>query len=125
MTNKVNFCAQPSCSYIAINGRFCEHHKTDNYQKRADKARRQAATEKWYDKRVWRDRLRPMKLRRNPVCEMADCNRPATDVHHVDDSWKETEDWRLFTTLENLQSLCHEHHSSITMNRNHVRETQQ
>jgi hypothetical protein len=47
----------------------------------------------------------------------------AQDVHHIDGSWKEKSDWILFIggrgTLEdptpNLMSLCHFHHSKITM----------
>ena len=50
-------------------------------------------------------------------------SKSLTDVHHIDGSWKEKSDWVLFIggvgTLENptpnLMSLCHFHHSQITM----------
>ena len=118
MTDVIRFCCQGGCTGLAKNGRFCEKHKTNNDQANADRARNKQETNKWYSKRVWRDRLRPMKLRLNPICEIDGCNRVATDVHHIRDEWKRTKDWELFTTMENLKSLCHEHHSAITLKEN-------
>jgi len=111
--DKLRFCSQPGCTFIATNSRFCPGHQENNYQTARNR-------HPWYNRRIWRDRIRPMKLRMNPMCE--DCNiKPATDVHHIDESWKETEDWSLFLSLENLMSLCHECHSKRTMQGNHAK----
>ena len=56
-----------------------------------------------------------LKLHRNVMCEIEGCRFPATDVHHLVDH---KGDWKLFLSLENLQSLCHSHHSAITARRN-------
>jgi len=112
------FCSEPGCFCITQTGRFCDKHKTDNYLRRIIRPE----LDKWYCKRAWRDRVRPMQLRREPICEHVEkdvrCAKPATDVHHKDGSWKTTGNWRLFIDSENLQSLCHEHHSKITMEEN-------
>ena len=60
-------------------------------------------------------RLRLMKLRRDPLC--ARCGKLAEDVHHVvalADGGR--------NMMENLESLCHSCHSTITA-RERVRET--
>jgi hypothetical protein len=33
----------------------------------------------------------------------------------MDGSWKISGDWRLFIDQENLEALCHQHHSAITI----------
>lgn len=112
--DKVRFCGQPGCTGLAVNSPFCPEHVSDNYKTRAEKRlKAEQQGHGWYSRRAWRDRLRPMKLRHNPICEK--CERePATEVHHVDDSWKNTGDWRLFIDLANLMSLCKSCHSGET-----------
>jgi 5-methylcytosine-specific restriction enzyme A len=111
--DKYRFCAQPGCTGVALNSRFCPLHIRDNYLKR----RVRPDADSWYARAAWK-KTRLMKLRRDPICE--DCNRaPATEVHHTDSSWKETGDWGLFLTIEKLQSLCHDCHSRKTMKQNH------
>src|SRR5208282_6353417 len=91
-----NFCAEPWCPCIAKTGRFCEKHVADNYLKRRDAARPER--DRWYGLAAWCGPYgaRGYKLRHFPMCEIDGCNRPATDVHHRDDSWKERGDWRAF-----------------------------
>src|SRR5271157_803378 len=115
------FCSEPSCPGIAVTGRFCEKHKTDNYERRRDAAR--SLYDRWYGLAAWCGPYgsRGYHLRHFPMCENDSCGKPATDVHHIDDSWKQTGDWRAFIDQNNLQSLCHEHHSEITMKRNQER----
>jgi hypothetical protein len=108
----MNFCAEPSCVGLAATGKWCPLHITDNYEKRRNAARPEL--DKWYGKRAW-GRVRAYKLRRFPMCEKEGCDRPATDVHHMDGSWKISGDWRLFIDQENLEALCHQHHSAITI----------
>ena len=68
--------------------------------------RRPSACKRGYGRR-W-EKLRRMVLRRQPLCQWPGCNKPATDVDHIvakpagDDSF------------ENLQALCHPHHSEKT-----------
>jgi hypothetical protein len=117
----MNLCKEPGCLGLASSGKFCAQHKNDNYLKRRNAARPER--DAWYSKAAWCGPYgaRLYKLRRSPLCE--ECNvAPATQVHHVDDSWKETGDWRLFlggVNGSNLVALCHECHSRITMQENH------
>jgi len=114
------FCHEPGCPGIAVTGKFCDRHKADNYLKRRNAARPEK--DAWYSLAAWRVYVKPTKLRHDPICQdESGCNRPATDVHHIDDSWKTSGDWRLFIDQNNLKSLCHEHHSEITMRRNQER----
>lgn len=122
------FCQEPGCSAVAQDGKFCPTHAKDNYQARrreqADKQRTNAETRRWYKLAAWTSPkygLRVWKLMQTPMCEAIDddgqpCRKRATDVHHVDDTWREGRPgaWSLFMTRENLMSLCHEHHSEIT-----------
>jgi len=67
---------------------------------------------RFYDKRLWRDRIRPAQLRREPLCEaclMKGKTVLATDVDHIDGNPYDNDE-------ENLQSLCHECHSRKTVN---------
>jgi hypothetical protein len=116
-----NFCAEPACNGIAQTGKFCPAHVADNYLKRKNAAR--PARDDWYGRAAWRGPYgaRGYKLRNTPICEKPGCNKPATDVHHKDDSWKTTGNWRLFIDQNNLEALCHEHHSEETMKRNQER----
>jgi hypothetical protein len=119
-----SFCAEPRCGGIAATGRFCDFHKTDNFEK--NRARSQY--DRYYGLAAWRgpNGVRLFYLRRHPVCEWllengTPCGNPSTDVHHRDSSWKITGNWLLFiggVNMTNLQALCHEHHSSITMKEN-------
>lgn len=73
-----------------------------------------------YDRRAWRDGARPLKLRRNPLCErclLAGDHKPAEHVHHRIDV---AEDESLAYDLANLESLCHECHSRETRRRQKV-----
>ena len=68
-----------------------------------------------YDKKRWR-RLRKYQLAINPLC--AACGRPATDVDHIKPISAGGHAW----DLDNLQSLCHQHHSIKTGCERHGRE---
>jgi 5-methylcytosine-specific restriction endonuclease McrA len=71
----------------------------------------------WYQRRIWRDKLRPAVLRKDPMC--AKCGvKPSTHADHIipfSTGKTEQEQWDLFTDLENnLQGLCTEDHSRKT-----------
>lgn len=72
-----------------------------------------------YNRAAWRGPrgVRALKLRRDPICEVTGCRKPAT---HVDHRVKHNGDWTLFiggvgTTenpMPNLRSLCQSHHDA-------------
>jgi hypothetical protein len=109
----VTFCAEPGCLGLAAKGKFCDAHKKENYLGR----RVRPENDRFYSLAAWRGPFgaRGYKLRNSPLCEQVGCDKVATDVHHKDSSWKATGDFREFINQENLMSLCHEHHSEITL----------
>jgi len=122
----MQFCRIDGCPGIAKTGLFCDQHKNETTLS----VRKRHPNEKWYSHMCWRGKygVRRFKLRHSPICEYVaedgtKCSARATDVHHIDGSWKETGNWELFLggkgTLEhpcpNLMSLCRVHHSEITM----------
>lgn len=65
---------------------------------------------RFYDKRIWRDQIRPQKLRRNPLCEHClerNLTTVATEVDHIDSDTSNN-------LPENLAALCHTCHSRKT-----------
>lgn len=114
----MKFCSEGGCTGIAVTGAFCELHVDP--LKRATRNAPRHERDAWYTRKEWRGvyGVRGMKIRRNPMCEIAGCGKRATDVHHIDGSWKENGNWFLFLggyDLENLQSLCKSCHARITM----------
>lgn len=91
-------------------GGYCPEHQP--------KEKRSEAAAEWhalYRLPVWKDRLRPEQLAREPYCrECWERKRErvwATDVDHVR---PHRGDLRLFLDPGNLQSLCHACHSAKT-----------
>ena len=103
-------CRHPGCRELVSNG-YCEQHKP--------KPAARAESAAWHDLYllpVWKDKLRPAQLAREPFCR--ECWRSrrarvrATEVDHV---VPHRGDLQLFLDPENLQSLCHRCHSAKTM----------
>lgn len=99
-------CHRPGCNGTVTNGKctVCGPRRS-SYEDR-----RGSAASRGYD-REWQ-RLRLMVLRREPLCRMcADLGviTPATDVDHIIPKRDGGPD-----TFENLQPLCHGHHSQKT-----------
>ncbi len=69
--------------------------------------RRESAAKRGYG-HAWRI-LRTFKLNRSPMCEHPGCIEAATDVDHIVAKARGGTD-----ALENLQALCHSHHSQKT-----------
>jgi hypothetical protein len=113
MSQQLRFCLRGGCTGIAVEGKYCAACVAAGVGKRV-----RSDYDRWYNLAAWKT-LRLWKLRRFPLCEIC-LTKPSTDVHHTDDSWKKTGDWRLFMTLEKLMALCHECHSRITMKEHHV-----
>jgi 5-methylcytosine-specific restriction endonuclease McrA len=110
----MKFCEEPGCPKIAKTGQFCEDHQ--NISTRTVTVR--PPSDPWYAKAAWRGKygVRRYKLKKNPMCEK--CGEPATQVHHLDDSWKVTRNWFIFMggyDAQLLQSLCTRCHSEETM----------
>ncbi|MCB0190629.1 MAG: HNH endonuclease [Anaerolineae bacterium] len=68
---------------------------------------RPSASGRGYGRR-WQ-RLRLMVLRRDPICRVDGCDKASTDVDHIVPRRDGGPD-----TMENLQGLCHSHHSKKT-----------
>lgn len=77
---------------------------------RAKESARGSSTSRGYDAE-WR-RLRGAHLSAHPMCSHPACDLIATDVDHVT---PHRGDDRLRLDPDNLQSLCHGHHSSKTV----------
>jgi 5-methylcytosine-specific restriction enzyme A len=78
------------------------------------------ARKKLYNSTAWQ-RCRALALRRSPLCPRCAENgftTPATDVHHIQDL---AEGGAPFD-LDNLETLCHEHHSMVTRWRQNQRK---
>lgn len=81
------------------------------------------ALEKWYDLALWRNKLRPMCLNRDPICVICLANgdippKPSTVVDHIipfASASSESAAWDLFTDLDkNLRGICKRHHDEKT-----------
>lgn len=110
-------CLAPLCRATAERGlSYCVTHA--NYKaERVKFLRERRPWDRWYNWAIW-DKLRHMCLTRDPICQWVEhgvaCTRPATDVDHV---VAHKGNWDLFVggvNLQNLQSLCHEHHAVKT-----------
>lgn len=64
----------------------------------------------WYNRRIWRDRLQPMVLRRDPICVL--CNRAVSRIADHIVPFKGI--WELFVDLTNLRGVCKECHDKKT-----------
>lgn len=99
-------CATPQCNGVT-HRRYCQ--RCEARRGRTTDEERPSAAKRGYG-RAWR-RLRRLKLARDPICEMAGCEEPAVDVHH---RAPVRTSGRVLVSLDELQSLCHRHHSIIT-----------
>lgn len=103
-------CAHIGCGVLTRDG-YCPRHKPKDTTRRSQEA---ADWHRWYQLPIFRDRLRPDQLLREPFCRV--CARQgirtrATDVDHIT---PHRGNWALFADPNNLQSLCHSCHSRKT-----------
>lgn len=92
---------------MLVNAGLCSKHKK---ARRIYQDSKRIRGSRVYDKRYWRDRIRPAQLRRKPVCEHCEVSGKitiATDVDHIDGDPTNN-------SIDNLQSLCHSCHSIKT-----------
>lgn len=99
-------CTTPRCPGTAARGGKCASCARDRESERNQRRPLSLAV---YRSARWRA-LRRRHLDGNPWCQHERCPLPATEVDHVirieagGDPWSE----------DNLQSLCHDHHSEKT-----------
>ena len=103
-------CAHIGCRVLTREV-YCLRHKSKDSSRRSAEA---AEWHKWYLLPIFRNKLRPNQLLREPFCR--ECARRgervrATDVDHV---IPHRGNWALFIDPSNLQSLCHSCHSRKT-----------
>ena len=117
-------CAQPGCGR-ATRDRFCAEHSHGNAQHEADRARhaarRQRGLIQLYKAALWRHRIRPLVLRRDPLCKigvLCGGHAPSTEVDHKTPAeiWIEQHggDEASFYDLDNLQGACKADHARKT-----------
>ena len=98
-------CSQRGCPALVYdpNERYCAEHKA---QRQAEyDARRGTAAERGYDA-AWQ-KVRAEYLAEHPICTK--CTERSIDVHHIVPKRDGgTDDWN------NLEALCHSHHSGAT-----------
>ncbi len=99
-------CAYPGCIGLAADGeRYCAAHKPAMQKYEQD--RRGTPAQRGYGAR-WQ-RLRLLVLGRDPICQYPGCTELATDVDHIVPRSLGGKD-----SMDNLQGLCHQHHSAKT-----------
>jgi 5-methylcytosine-specific restriction protein A len=97
-------CGKPGCKALVRGAARCPEHTREREQARG------SASARGYDA-SWRA-LRAAYLSAHPMCSHPDCDLIATDVDHVT---PHRGDDKLRLDPDNLQSLCHGHHSSKTV----------
>lgn len=98
-------CAYRGCGNLTTEKYCYEHKHLGKENKLSDN--RESAYKRGYDSN-WQ-RVRQMVLNRNPMCQVPGCTRPATDIDHIIPLRQGGEN-----TDNNLQALCHSHHSMKT-----------
>lgn len=98
-------CLVSRCPNLTRTARCPQHTPTQSQGERDYDRSRGSASQRGYGAR-WR-RLRAMQLNAHPLCVV--CGRAATDVDHIISRRKGGTD-----VEDNLQSMCHQHHSEKT-----------
>lgn len=91
-------CAFPGCPNLVTGARYCITHDAmvkKSYDESREDARDRGYTTRW-------EKVRAMKLKRNPICERCEKEgrvTPAAMVHHIDGDSKHH-------AMDNLMSMC-------------------
>jgi hypothetical protein len=97
----MRLCTTPGCSEAATVDYRCRDHNRERNR------RYTSPNKPVYNSRRWTF-TRRRKLFTDPFCAV--CGGIAEDVHHIID----IEDGGAVWSLQNLQSLCHAHHSQLS-----------
>ncbi len=102
-------CAEDGCGELVTRGR-CPKHEREHKDKRNLRYRR-TDTHVERTETHWR-MIRARYLAEHDPCEHEGCDAMATDVHHkIDRADGGT------SAFDNLEALCHSHHSKVTAER--------
>lgn len=113
MPKPLHVCAEPGCSELCA-GTYCAQHERPTKRVRGVDVR-PGSTARGYDYK-WQ-KTRAAFLKAYPWCMWPGCTRKATDVDHITPRAQGGgDDW------ENLQALCHEHHSVKTARHDRKRQ---
>ena len=106
----LRLCAHAGCRVLTRDG-YCPKHRPQYSQQRSEEA---ADWHRWYQPPIFRKRLRPEQLLREPFCRICAAHGIRTRATDVDHIVPHRGSWALFTNPANLQSLCHACHSRKT-----------
>lgn len=76
----------------------------------ADSYRKDDPDRRFLQSRVWREKIRPAQLFREPLCRFCRALGRTQIADHVDHITRPRGDWHLQRDPQNFQSLCVEHH---------------
>ena len=102
-------CAYPGCCQLVERG-YCPEHRPKQAERKES-----AAWHNWYFKPIWRNKLRPAQLLKQPFCETCAAKGLRVRAVHVDHKEDHKGDWSKFIDPKNLRSLCSKCHSKKTM----------
>ena len=107
MPARQHVCTLPGCPTISPRSGRCPQHR--RAQELAQPSRIDGRHD-FYTSTTWRT-LRASVLHQHPTCQHPDhCNNPATDVDHI----QPISHGGSRLDRDNLQALCHPHHSQKT-----------
>ena len=101
-------CGRAGCGALTRVG-YCDKHRP-----RKAKRRESAEWHGWYNKKIWREDLRPAQLMRQPFCCVCAERGIRTKATVVDHRIPFRGDWDLFVDPDNHQSLCKSCHDRKT-----------
>lgn len=83
--------------------RLHDHHRRDDPDRR------------FLQSRIWREKIRPAQLMREPLCRFCKALGIVQAADHVDHIRRPRGDRRLQTDPSNFQSLCADHHQQKSL----------
>lgn len=107
-TKPLRPCRHPGCPALTRDG-WCDKHKP-THQRRVS-----SDYHGWYNLPIWKNKLRPEHLLREPFCRVCAQAGVRTKAEVVDHIRPFRGDWSLFVDTSNYQSLCKYHHDQKTM----------
>lgn len=105
MSRFLSVCPVEGCPQLTSGGRCPEHA----LEQRREKEARYGSPNGRVRGRRWTE-IRRAKLRENPFCEWPGCSSLAEEIDHITPLSRGGHP----TEWENLQSLCHHHHTQKT-----------
>ena len=96
-------CSRPNCHQLVARPlRLCEAHRPKPKDNERPNSTRRGYGYTW-------QRLRRLVMHRQPICQVPGCHQPSEDVDHIVPRTAGGGNG-----FDNLQALCHRHHSRKT-----------